>query len=114
MQLASTEKSERVIKHFTECTLDKEVRKTVKEKRNILHTVKSSKANCTGDILRRNSLLKHIIQGQRKKDMWRENKKEDVSSYCTLRKLEDTENWKRKNYIALRGEITVDEAMDMS
>jgi hypothetical protein len=36
----------------------------VKEERNILHTVRRRKANCTGHILRRNCLLKHIIEGK--------------------------------------------------
>ena len=34
---------------------------TLSEVRNILHSVKRRKANCTGHILRRNSLLKHVI-----------------------------------------------------
>ena len=37
----------------------------VKEKRNILQTMKSGKANLIGHILRRNCLLKHIIEGKR-------------------------------------------------
>jgi hypothetical protein len=35
----------------------------VKEERNILHTVRRRKANWIGHILRRNCLLKHIIEG---------------------------------------------------
>jgi hypothetical protein len=35
----------------------------VKEKRNILHTIKRRKANWIGRILRRNCLLKHVIDG---------------------------------------------------
>ena len=37
---------------------------TVKEKRNILRTIKSRKNNWIGHILRRNCLLKHIIEGR--------------------------------------------------
>ena len=33
----------------------------VKEKKNIVHTIKRKRANRLGDILLRNSLLKHII-----------------------------------------------------
>jgi hypothetical protein len=36
----------------------------VKEERNILHTVKRRKTNWIGHILRRNCLLKHIIEGK--------------------------------------------------
>jgi hypothetical protein len=32
--------------------------------RNILHTIKRRKANCVGDILRRNCLRKHVIAGK--------------------------------------------------
>jgi ribosomal protein L35 len=34
----------------------------VKDERNIIHTIKRMKADWTGDILRRNSLLKHVIE----------------------------------------------------
>jgi hypothetical protein len=37
----------------------------VKEERNIPQTVKRSKANWTGDILRWNCLLKHVTEGKR-------------------------------------------------
>jgi hypothetical protein len=43
---------------------NEEVLSTVKAERNILHTVKRSKANWTGHILRRNCLLKHVIEGK--------------------------------------------------
>jgi hypothetical protein len=36
----------------------------VEEKRNILHTVKRRKANWIGHILRRNCLIKHVIEGK--------------------------------------------------
>jgi hypothetical protein len=36
----------------------------VKEERNILHAVKRRKANCIGHTLRRNCLLKRIIEGR--------------------------------------------------
>jgi hypothetical protein len=35
----------------------------VKEERNIVHTIKRRKANWIGHILRRNCLLKHVIEG---------------------------------------------------
>jgi hypothetical protein len=36
----------------------------VKEVRNIVHTIKRRKSNWIGHILRRNCLLKHVIEGK--------------------------------------------------
>jgi hypothetical protein len=36
----------------------------VKEERNIVHKIKRRKANWIGHILRRNCLLKHVIEGK--------------------------------------------------
>jgi hypothetical protein len=41
-----------------------EVLYRVKEERNILNTIKRREANLIGHILRRNSLLKHVIEGK--------------------------------------------------
>jgi hypothetical protein len=73
---------------------NEELLQRVKEERNILHTIKSRKANWIGHILRRNCLLKHVIEcrtegiievtgrrGRRRKQL-----------LMTLRKLEDIEN----------------------
>jgi len=46
----------------------KEVLHTTKEERNILKTMKRRKANWIGHILRRNWLLKHVIEGMRGRD----------------------------------------------
>jgi hypothetical protein len=43
---------------------NEEVLHRVKEERNIVHTIKRRKANWIGHILRRNCLLKHIIEGK--------------------------------------------------
>jgi hypothetical protein len=43
---------------------NEEVLHRVKEERNIVHTIKRRKANRIGDILRRNCLLKHVIEGK--------------------------------------------------
>jgi hypothetical protein len=43
---------------------NEEVLGRVKEERNILHKIKRRKANCIGDILRTNCLLKHVIDGR--------------------------------------------------
>jgi len=41
-----------------------EVLHSVKEERNIVHTVKRRKGNCIGNIMRRKCLLKHVIEGK--------------------------------------------------
>jgi hypothetical protein len=43
---------------------NEEVLHRVKEERNILHKIKRRKANWIGHILRRNCLLKHVIEGK--------------------------------------------------
>jgi hypothetical protein len=43
---------------------NEEVLHRVKEERNIVHTIKGRKANWIGHILRRNCLLKHVIEGK--------------------------------------------------
>jgi hypothetical protein len=48
----------------TDCVRSEEVLHGVKEDRNILHTIKRSKAKWIGHILRRNCLLKHVIEGK--------------------------------------------------
>jgi hypothetical protein len=49
---------------WTDRVNNKAVLHTVKEERNILHKIKGRKANWIGHILRRNCLLKHIIEGK--------------------------------------------------
>jgi hypothetical protein len=54
---------------WTNRVRNKEVLHRVKEERNIVHTIKRRKANWIGHILRRNCLLKHVIEGRgRRKD----------------------------------------------
>jgi hypothetical protein len=43
---------------------NEEVLHGVKEERNIVHTIKRREANWIGQILRRNCLLKHVIEGK--------------------------------------------------
>ena len=45
-----------------------EVLRRVNGERNILHTIKRRKTDWTGHTLRRNCLLKHVIEGKRRKD----------------------------------------------
>jgi hypothetical protein len=57
------------------------VRNGVKEERSILYAVKRRKANWIRHILRRNWLLKHIIEENIKQYKWQEDEEEDVGSY---------------------------------
>jgi hypothetical protein len=49
---------------WTDRVRTEEVLHRVNEERNILHTIKRRKANWIGHILRRNCLLKHMIEGK--------------------------------------------------
>jgi hypothetical protein len=49
---------------WTDRVRNEEVLHRVKEERNIVHTKKRRKANWIGHILRRNCLLKHVIEGK--------------------------------------------------
>jgi hypothetical protein len=49
---------------WTDRVRNEEVLHRIKEERNILHTIKRKKANWIGHILRRNCLLKHVIEGK--------------------------------------------------
>jgi hypothetical protein len=49
---------------WTEHVGNEEVLYTVKEERNILHTVNRRKGNWIGHVLCRNCLLKHVIGGK--------------------------------------------------
>jgi hypothetical protein len=51
---------------WTDRVKNEDVLHRVKEERNILYTVKSRKADWIGHILRRNCLLKHVIEGKMK------------------------------------------------
>jgi hypothetical protein len=49
---------------WTDRVRNEEVLHRVKDERNILHTIKRRKATWIGHILRRNCLLKHVIEGK--------------------------------------------------
>ena len=58
----------------------------------------------------------HVIEGKKEGRIEvTEDEEEDVSSYyMTLRKGEDTGNWKIEHYMALCGELALEEATDLS
>jgi hypothetical protein len=49
---------------WTDRVRNEEVLRSVKDERNIPHTVKRRKANGVGHNWRRNCLLKHVIEGK--------------------------------------------------
>ena len=71
---------------------NEEVLFRVNEQRNILHEIRKRKANWIGHILRRNYLLKQVIEGKIKGEMEVARRRgRDVRSYwMTLRTGEDT------------------------
>ena len=48
---------------------NEEVLLRVNEQRNILHEIRKRKANWIGHILRRNCLIKQVIEGKTKREM---------------------------------------------
>ena len=54
---------------WTDHVRNEEVLLRVNEQRNILHVIRKRKANWIGHILRRNCLLKQVIEGKRKGEM---------------------------------------------
>ena len=63
---------------WTDRVRNEETLHRVKEDRNILHTIKRTKANWIGPMVRRNCLLKHFIEGK------------------IERRIEVTESWRRR------------------
>ena len=71
---------------------NEEVLLRVNEQRDILYEIRKRKANWIGHILRRNCLLKQVIEGKIKGEVEvKKDEEEDVRSYwMTLRTGEDT------------------------
>jgi hypothetical protein len=49
---------------WTDRVRNEEVLHRLDEERNILQTIKRRKATCIGHILRKNCLLKHVVEGK--------------------------------------------------
>jgi hypothetical protein len=60
--MLSWRKMQKIIR--TDRVRNEKILQRVKEERNIVHTIKRRKANWIGHILRRNCLLKHVIEGK--------------------------------------------------
>ena len=73
---------------WTDRVRNEEVLLRVNERRNILHEIRKRKTNWIGHILRRNCLLKQVIEGNIKGEMEvTKDEDEDVGSHgMTLRK----------------------------
>jgi hypothetical protein len=65
---------------WTYSVRNEEVLHRVKEQRNIIHTVKRRKVNWIGHILRRNCLLKRIIEGQKEETVRRRRRHKQLIS----------------------------------
>jgi hypothetical protein len=76
---------------------NEEVLHGAKEDRNILQTIKRRKANCLGHILRRNCLLKSVIEGKLdgRIEMTGRQGRRRKQLLDDLRVTENTGNWKR-------------------
>ena len=72
---------------WTDHMRSEEVLLRVNEQRNILQEIRKRKASWIGHILRRNCLLKQVVEGKIKgRWKWQEDEEEDVRSYwMTLR-----------------------------
>ena len=95
---------------------NEEVLHRVNEQRNILHEIRKRKANWIGHILRRNCLLKQVIEGKIMGEM-------EVARRRGRRLMKLLDNLKdRRGYshlnedarIALCGGIVLEEALDLS
>jgi hypothetical protein len=65
----------------------------VKQERNIINATKQRKVHCTGHTLFRNGLLRHSIEGNKRKDRGTGRRGRKVSTYwMTVRKEEDIGN----------------------
>jgi len=88
---------------------NEEVLLRVKEQRNILHEIRKRKANWIGHILRRNCLLQRVIEGKIRGGI-------EVTGRQRRRrrKLLDDLKERRNLWIALCGELALEEALDLS
>jgi hypothetical protein len=84
--------------------------------RNILNEIRKRKANWIGHILRRNCLLQRVTEGniQGGIEVTGRQGRRRRKLLDDLKEREDTLIWKRKLWIALFGELALEEALDLS
>jgi hypothetical protein len=85
-----------------------EILHTVKDEGNVLHTIKIRKANWIGHILRRNCLLKHVIEGK----IGGNDKSDGKTRKRTKQLLDDVRE--EKKYWKLKEKMTLEEAVNLS
>jgi hypothetical protein len=88
----------------------------VKEQRNILHEIRKGKANWIGHILRKNCLLQRVTEGkiQGKIEVTRRQGRRRMKLLDDLKERRGYSHLKEKLWIALCGELTLEEALDLS
>jgi hypothetical protein len=88
----------------------------VKEKRNIVHTLKRRKSNWIGHILRRNCLLKHVIEGKLEGRIEMTGRRGRRHNQLLDGLKEKRRYWKLKKEALDRtfGELALEEVMDLS
>ena len=96
---------------WTDHVRNKDILHRVKEQRNILHEIRKRKANWIGHSMRRNCLLQRVTEGKiqgRIEVTGRQGRRR--------RKLLDDlkERRKRKLWIAVCGELVLEDALDLS
>ena len=82
----------------------------VKEQRNILHKIRKRKANWIGHIFHRNCLLQRVIEGKLQGGL-------EVTGRQGRRRrklLDDLKERRGELWIALCGELALEEALDLS
>lgn len=80
---------------------------------HIQHEIKRREPDWTVQLMRNNCLLNHVLKERhRGEQKWEKDEEEDVSRvWTTLRKREGILNWKRKQWIALCGELGLEQAV---
>jgi hypothetical protein len=82
----------------------------VKGKRNILHTTKLQKANWIGNILHRNCLLKHVIEGNTGGMKRQGRRRKQLLDACKEKSTHESE---RESIRSHSRELTLEQAMDL-
>jgi len=100
----------------TDHVSNEEVLLRVKEQRNTLNEISKRKANWIGHVLRRNWLLQRVIEGEIKGEIevtWRRGRRRRKLPN-DLKERRGYSHLKRKLYIALCGELALEETLDLS
>ena len=91
-----------------------EVLQRIEEQCHILHTIKRRKANGAGHILRKNCLIKHVIEGKRKEEVTgrrgRKRKQllgdlKETRGYCNLKEEALDRTLRRTGLVKGRGPL---------